>query len=295
MPTLVRPGSLQIGAKGDFFVRDDGDLSIKKFSAAGVLKRKYGTGEGEGRGAFRALTDFIVDAKDRVWVADPISRRVTVFSEDGTVDRMIGLSSPPYRLAYVSDARMIVMLRPVKASSLFALFDIRGKSEILELLFGNLLSNQARDAAALDGWVSNSRTAFVLAPMYCGYLICYDLAGKLRFIVETIGSRGLPAMKASKPAGNARLLDGEVSPSSLCVSSDADHVYVLSPARLASNKIGAVDVYSMNDGHYQYSFRLPEPSRRMVVQNGKIFTFRDEVATGWEINFTDSPDVTQFL
>lgn len=279
---LYFPAGVLVADCGEIFVRDDGDLSIKKFSSSGEILGTYGGAEGQGPGEFTSVTDFLVDERNRIWMVDATNGRITVYTEDGTIDAIIPFRKPPYRLVTVANDRFVVMNEPVHASHLFTIYDLENNEARFVHEFGVLLKNQERDSLALDGWVSGKGTGpFVLAPLFAGYLASFDRSGSLRFMVETVESVGIPRMRRREDG--TRIVRSDSRRSALTVSVDNGKVYVLSILKAGIRNIGALDVYSADDGSYLYSLRLPEPAKRVVVQEGFLYVMNESVVSKWTI------------
>ena len=232
------PADVRVGHDDHIFIRDDGDLSVKEFSPEGELVQVYGGKEGEGPGEFTSLTDFIVDDRNRVWMVDATNGRITIYSANGTIESLLPLRHPPYRLAGVEEDRFTVMREPIHASKLFATYELANKETSVVQEFGVLLDDQERDSLALDGWIyGDNRGFFVFAPIFAGYLGSFDLSGHSRFLVETVDPIGLPRMQFHDDG--TRMVRPDSARSAFSVSVDGNKIYLLTMWKSGIENLGA--------------------------------------------------------
>jgi sugar lactone lactonase YvrE len=82
-PGLYGPRRIAIGPDDSIYVVDQGRTRIVKFSPNGQVLATWGS-SGSGDGQFRDHTSVAVDrTSNKVYVADPINRRIQVFDSDG--------------------------------------------------------------------------------------------------------------------------------------------------------------------------------------------------------------------
>ena len=106
------PTDAAVGGNGDIYVSDGyGNSRIAKFSPDGEFLFDWGT-EGQAPGEFNVPHSIVLDAEQRVYVADRGNKRVQVFDQDGTyltewqsdaLGRPWGLSLGPNNLIYAVD------------------------------------------------------------------------------------------------------------------------------------------------------------------------------------------------
>jgi DNA-binding beta-propeller fold protein YncE len=83
-PGFYGPRRIAIGPDNSIYVVDQGRTRIVKFSSDGQVLATWGS-SGSGDGQFNDPTSVAVDpATDKVFVADPINRRIQVFDSNGT-------------------------------------------------------------------------------------------------------------------------------------------------------------------------------------------------------------------
>ena len=77
------PTDVAFASNGDFYVTDGyGNTRVMKFSKEGKYLLEWGT-RGSGRGEFQLPHNVVVDARQRVYVADRENRRIEVFDSQG--------------------------------------------------------------------------------------------------------------------------------------------------------------------------------------------------------------------
>ena len=82
-PALYGPRKIAIGPDDSIYVVDQGRTRIVKFNADGQVVATWGSG-GSGDGQFADHTSVAVDpTTNKVYVADPINRRIQVFDSNG--------------------------------------------------------------------------------------------------------------------------------------------------------------------------------------------------------------------
>lgn len=87
------PGPVRIGRSGDLTILDRGaDPRLVRLDAGDKRVKEIG-GRGEGPGEFRTPTGFFECAGDSVAVWDPDLNRITIFSSDGHLGRIVHLRS----------------------------------------------------------------------------------------------------------------------------------------------------------------------------------------------------------
>jgi len=82
-PGFYGPRGIAIGPDGSIYVLDQGHTRIVRFSPDGLVLSIWGS-KGTGEGQFNDPTSVAVDPRNnRVYVADPINRRIQVFDSNG--------------------------------------------------------------------------------------------------------------------------------------------------------------------------------------------------------------------
>jgi DNA-binding beta-propeller fold protein YncE len=83
-PGFYGPRRITIGPDDSIYVVDSGHNRIVKFSPDGQVLASWGS-EGSGDGQFKGLSSVAIDpTNNKVYVADPLNRRIQVFDSNGT-------------------------------------------------------------------------------------------------------------------------------------------------------------------------------------------------------------------
>ncbi len=275
--TLYGPLHLRIDDDDNLLVRDSGDLAIKTFDAEGRLLRIYGQVRGQGPGEFASLTDAALGPNGEVWAADATNGRITIFNPDGEIRQTLRMPLPPYRLSvgHQGDG-FFVMNTP--GSELFARFDAAGDRLAT---FGTFLENQGVNAMALDGLIEpDGDGGFIYGARYAGLLAGYDSSGTVRFFAETVDHQGLPKLNRN---GGQTWIDREtvITIHSLSVTSEGLHV--LATEEEGFRLRGAIDTYSLSDGRYLYSRRLPEACTSVKLSTHHLYTVTETHISRWTL------------
>ena len=78
------PRRITIGPDDSIYVVDSGHNRIVKFSPDGQVLASWGS-EGSGDGQFKGLSSVAIDpTNNKVYLADPLNRRIQVFDSNGT-------------------------------------------------------------------------------------------------------------------------------------------------------------------------------------------------------------------
>ncbi len=87
---------LGVDARGDVYISEDADQSVKKVNEKGMLLISFGS-EGEGRGQFDDPGGLACDARGRVYVADTKNKRIQIFEISGSTQKALDsqTTSPP--------------------------------------------------------------------------------------------------------------------------------------------------------------------------------------------------------
>lgn len=278
---LLNPMAVKTMGNGDILVSDWGDKTIKRYNKDGRFVMVYGKGRGRGPGEFVNPTDFSTSEDGDVWVCDPGSGLVSIFSADGALHRTFRPQKPPLRITVAGRGKSLLMYAAV-GEKLFALCGEDGK-EIHS--FGTLLHEQAKHGLALDGWIALDRHQGLLyAASRAGILAGFSNDGNLRFYVETLDQVGFPKLYTKGEVGNrVTWIDPKARWATLSIGVVGEEIFLLSATTVVDTaKRGIIDVYSLHDGSYVYSFRLPTPCSYASVSESFVVTVNDTTVTRWK-------------
>lgn len=276
---IYAPLDVETDNQGNIYVLDWPDLSVKKYDASGRFLQQYGKGKGQGPGEIEEPSDLAVDDHGRIWVCDPANGRLTLFSADGSVYRIIKMNLQPSRVVVRSDGGYFVFSPTGNA----LLHGYRSDTSPT-LAFGSLIRNQLRNGIALDGWLgqipAKGGDDLVFAAYKAGILIRYKPTGELVFARWTIDPVPFPTI-VTDASGGVRV-DRRARFGSLGLSVSEGKIYTLAVRESALGKRqGAVDVYDGRDGTYSHSYRLPGPANRVHVTRDAWYTLSESSVTKW--------------
>jgi hypothetical protein len=281
--TLKAPAKMGADSSGNILILDWSDLRVKEFSPDGKLQKTFGEEMGQ-PGAFINPTGFAMDSNGNLWVCDLKQERIGVFNTDGT-KRSIKPQNTPYRIAAVGD-KMISMVTPSN-SRLFETYDSSGKQLTA---FGEILQDQSDKGIILDGDIiaDPENHAIIYGGRYLGILGAYDAEGKQRFLMQTIDHVPQPTVLDVElnVAGKKRKIKTDTIRPVLSLSVMDKELFVLSGVHPdgATDQGGKVmDVYDKQDGHYLYSWELPDEAQEAIVTSNYVYVRSFGEVTVWRI------------
>ena len=269
---LYRPLILDVGPEGRMHVVDYGDSSIKQYSADGTFLRQIGTpGGGQGPGEFINPTDVEVARSGKIWVADPVTSRLTIFEPDGSSFQTVPMRSPVTRLALHPEEGVYATQRTSASDD--AAFDIRRTTdhEVIHS-FGNLIENQAQNSMSIDGRIGGAADGFYFSATYAGRIIKYDWEGNTMSVKPTVEDAPFEPVFVDEMGG--RRVTAPVRARGVKVDTSGDEPRVCVVTAIPGAKRKALDVYSLS-GDYRYSFRLPLGARKAVLRGDVLYVLQD--------------------
>ncbi len=271
---------IHAGPEATVYVLDRGRHQVLRFDLkTGRLLQRYGKGPGEGPGEFQMITDFKVDRAGRVYVCDPVNARITLFAPDGQLLATLSLDRPPYGLALMADALLVIQLLRARSDGLFEVYRLEQKPDGTYRLrflrrFGEFLKNQAAFSLLLDGRLTGADSFFVYAPRRIGWITAFYPDGRLRFHRETIEPIPIPRLVRR---GDMEQVDRRAPIATYELTVDGPRLYTWSKGRDGQ---AYVDVYSAYTGDYQFS--LPLDLKGLIdVQDSLIYAAHDTLVTVW--------------
>lgn len=273
---LYKPGAMKL-RDDNIYIIDYGDMLLKRFSLDGELLNTIGLGWGQGPGEFGNITDYYV-RDSVVWIADPASRQVSMFTTEGTYLSRFNTSSIMSRITRLPNNNLVLMA--MMNVDLFHEVDTTG--EIVRT-FGELVMDQTQNAMALDGtFAPRDDGGFIFAPFYASYLYYYDASGVFEKLVQTIDRLKFPGTK-SKEKGTGIAFFAPTS--DIVINNTSVHegiIYLHSKfkkKKIESESLSVLDRYDLQTGSYISSTRLPFSTREAVVYGDRLYCSHDTTVT----------------
>jgi hypothetical protein len=126
---LAAPAAIAVGRSGNIYVFDDGNSRIVKLDAHGKFIAEFG-GTGSGEGAVRpgGLNDSIaLDEDENVYVSDPVTPRILIFSSEGRFRRSFRLPFPSTSIAVNRKREIFLTPDTTRPTELIYVFSDSGK------------------------------------------------------------------------------------------------------------------------------------------------------------------------
>lgn len=267
--SLERPTFLRVDRQGNLFVLDSADRQIEKRSAAGELLETYGPAD------FQNPSDFTVSENGEVWVCDPNSEQITIFSPGGQIARVIRLDAMPLRIALDARGGFLAILH-AGDSGLFRRYSAEGRA--LQS-FGTFFPSPLQNSLTADGWLLGIGSgAFAYPFRHAGLLASYTQDGRLRFFRGTIDPVLLPEIAIDSSGGQRK--DRKNRLSALSASALGGEIYLLGTEERKGTRV--LDVYSAKDGSYQYSLTPPGHSlHSLALAPGRLYGAGEHDLTTW--------------
>lgn len=126
---LSAPAALAVGRSGNIYLFDGGNSRIVKLDARGRFIGEFGQ-PGSGPGAVRSggLNDSIaLDEDENVYVSDPATPKISIFSSNGTLQRSFRLPFPVTSIAVNRKREIFLTPDTIRPTELIFVFSETGK------------------------------------------------------------------------------------------------------------------------------------------------------------------------
>lgn len=271
---LVRPGLLT-GGPGALYLVDYQDLLIKRLSpdtleVTGIFRPPpAATGEEPAWQTVQVM-DLAVEGGE-LWAADAAGHQVLVFDAGGDLARRLPLEPGPLRLAATGNGRFTA-LQPDGGEQVYGSYGPRG--EPLHRA-GPLLDPGLQMPFTLDGiLVPDGIGGFLHVLRNRNLLAAWDEEGNLRYLVHPVAARPPPPMLRD---GSGILRGDPDAPlGALDAAVQDGALYVLTTEDGTPATSGVIDVYSVADGTYRHSWRLPGRPHDLALTDGRLATLGSE-------------------
>lgn len=274
-PSLTNPRALR-AARGDVFFRDQSEHRVYRYTLDGEHVRTYGEGRGVGPGQHMAVMGYGIASNGQVVVGDPRGRKISVFNEDGTVDRSERPDFGLIRLGVTSDDQIVTFGAPTSTVRFQSL--LGGGHQEGE----NLVRNPYESVGLLDGGLRGDTQGGVIQfSFFYGYLIRWHGNGTIDYIRHMVGDYP-PTPTEPAGGGTKRAVGRELRFRINDVSIYDDEMHVLVIFLEPDENRYVVDVYDLAAGDYRYSYEPPEPVRSLAVTGDHVIGGKDTTFAVWD-------------
>lgn len=256
-----------VAHEGELFVSDLGEQVILRLDESGNKLGSIGEGRGMGPGEFLGFTDFEI-VGEHLWVTDLNTRSISKFSIQGEFLEKEEVFKGAYKIANVDGELLIYQMGETAPLT----YPLRSERSVF---FGDELTGHA-DLLGVTGALTGTSSGDILfAPHYASYLYKLSGSGEVMQVIQTVDRLPYPESSATD-AGQGRI--SMSAPKSevmvMDVEEDRNGIYVNSMIRKAPIH-NVIDKYSLSDGEYLWSIRLPFATNLFDVSSGMIYVVAD--------------------
>ncbi|MBM4167800.1 MAG: hypothetical protein FJ215_01380 [Ignavibacteria bacterium] len=258
-----------------FFVLNRSDQQIVELDTMGNVVARWGK-RGGAPAEFQHIIGWDVD-RQGVYVLDVRRLAITELTFEGSV-----VAYYPVRSSFVRGHRLAAKHYVLKAMSkdsprrqAFLLIDISTDSTtVMKSPFPEVPNDIAFDGV----FVKNNVGRNFYVSHWASFFFSFDATGKQLYTAETIDRTPPPTILEQSGAMG---MDPKATLVNISMSANERHLYILSRARSrAQEDKGAVDLYDVRNGKYEYSFLIPgfkgEYPRIIAVGENQFLAFQGE-------------------
>ncbi len=280
---LFKPGYVK-GTTNDFFVIDYGDLKIKKFGIKGELIATYGLGRGEGPGEFFNPTGIAIDESGMIWVPDGAARTLSWFASDGGFIRRITFDEGVLRVAPLNGGGYYLMRISPANPNLFHKYD---RKDSLIISFGKLVKNHQELLISLNGDIVVDRGDLIFVSSNYGVILRFSEDGNIVYAVKGMEKIEMPRVETSEVGESVvqRVVNRKTIYN--CPSIKNDKLYIHAHSLSKETGASVLDVFSVKNGKYEYSLKLPDFFMCVSVAGNYIYALRDTTAVVYRMRDVD--------
>lgn len=277
--TFLYPSLIRTDERGNIYVLDNMDCSVKKFSEKGEFIGKYGK-KGKGPGEFISAFDFDV-FNEKVIILGPNDNKVSVF--DGNKIYEYKFKLMPLKICSVTNNEILsFQITDPMGTSPFSKINYINKSKVE---YQNILSEKNIDnnfvgmLPFLIGDIhryDKGQAVYISAVM--GYVVIFDDNGAIENVfklIDSIQKTGLDQRKDIKEGWELPLIRFPKLDEYLFLSSNiyGDKLFIMSNQAVKEEDKNIVDIYSLSEAEYKYSMKLKNMSEvvSLYFSNNKLY------------------------
>ena len=261
---LQHPLDLASDSDGGVFVIDATDRSIKVFPANGSRPTFVG-----GASILRDPNSLAID-RGRIWVADLQGQKVVAFSYDNKVLARFSTETKPVRVVPTENG-IITLALPIH-EHLFERYSFGG---VFESAFGKYLTDQTgANGIVLDGEIAASHGGIIYAGFRVGIISRFTEDGTMRYTRTTVKAVPIPPTTSTRKGCQGVVAGSPIA--SVSVNVVGNQIYTTDGS--------IVDVYGLDDGNYESSFKLPQPCLALSQQPNLAYCLtNDKEVVRWKV------------
>jgi hypothetical protein len=289
---LLTPTRVMTDKNENIYVLDNIDCSVKKFNKNGFFLKKYGS-KGHGPGEFELAWNYDISEEGEVVISSPNSNKFAVFKDNSFTE-----------FKPIDRAKDICFLTSGEVM-IFQLGDLFNKSPIQKINYKNnsitayenfLHANENIGMLTfLIGDIHRyKKNKVVYISVILGYVIIYNEKGEIDNVfnlIDDVVQSGLTKGE-KRIAGRAPMYAYPSSDAYLSNYSSVyrDNLYILQNDEKENSDKFAIDVYSISEAEYMYSFSLKDIGEfismhfsnqlYVVMENTEIKVFEYNIILG---------------
>lgn len=290
---FLESNNLILKSDSILYAEDLNHLVINVYDTDANLVNILGNGQGRGPGEFLHIASVSIDESDNIWALDLMNNRATILNPNDNDDFQI-LEFPFVPLRVIPTGTNEYLLEQ-RFDNYIKRFTLNG--EFIEQ-YDVLVDDPPLWSGVL---VSN----FALAPdnslvstlIHLNYLVKYSPTGEIEYFRKPISPPEIPKIEPyhANDAGRVNSVDytsWEQTTSGVYIVDDEIHVLIrdnfvwfLHEQRVESRQ-EIVDVYNLENGDYQYSYKLPAQLQSMTVSGTYLAGIPESLGklVIWEVN-----------
>jgi len=259
-----------------YYILDLEDKNVKVFERSGKFKGSIGNGVGRGPGEILRPNDFYLQ-NDRIWITDTRLLRVSRFKLNGTFEESFAVKKHPIRITGKDSS---LFIKTIGSENIIKRYNWSGE---LVGEFGNFTKNQVNETLAFIGDITTYKNSILFVPYIASMTYYYrsDSLYKMgrrpdgrNFVssqnLSTEDRKMYRAPETDIEARGVTINDSELYIVEYKKAEKDNNDNVISPAETF------IDVYDVETGKYQHTFRPPVPTTRMWVDDERLILIEEE-------------------
>lgn len=257
------------------YVLDGVDQRVYRFSTNGKQLETYGAGQGIGPGQHMRAAGFGVTADSSVVIGDTKGRRISVFGAGGSLKETLHPDKLMLRCTVTAENKVTYLTAPT-AVYFQALSDGRIEKA------APLVRDPMKWMAALDGGLRpDAKGGVIQFAFYFNVLIRWAPDGTIDYIRRLVGAYPPTPLTDATMGKRVRTSGVQYRVNDVAVHNSKIHVLVIFFEEDGRRHV--VDVYDLEEGAYEYSYRYPEYVRGIARGPNRIVGLKDTTFVVWNL------------